>query len=148
MEFKKTGDKLVIRISRGENIINSLKKFCVGQNIQGGFFFGLGAVDAVEIAHYDVSAKKYTSKKFDSSFEMTNISGDVGYANDELIVHAHATFADQEMQVIGGHLVEATVSGTVEIIFFPTEKLNKKYDKDTGLKIFNLNRIVQKKKKD
>ena len=69
----------IIRLARGERIIASLKKFCQKEKIKGGFFYGLGAVDETEVAHYDVSTKKYSSKKFMLALEMVNLTGNIGF---------------------------------------------------------------------
>lgn len=138
MQVKKfNNDTWVIRIERGEKIIQNLSDFCQERNINGGFFFGVGAVDQVELAHYDVGQKKYSSEKFNQPLEMINISGSIG-KEKELIVHAHAVFADPKMNTIGGHLVEGTISGTAEIYLIKLPTLEKKYDSETGLKLFNL----------
>ena len=138
MEAKKVKEnEWVVRIARGEKLVASLADFCVRKRIEGGFFFGVGAVDEAELAHYDVGKKKYSAKKFKQPLEMVSLSGSIG-KEKELIVHAHAVFADPDMQTLGGHLIEATVSGTAEIYLIPLPALAKKYDEETGLKIFNL----------
>ena len=138
MQAKKVGPKnWVIRIERGEKIIETLKVFCQKQKISGGFFFGLGAVDEVELAHYDVGKRKYSSIKFNQPLEMTNITGSIGQEK-ELIIHAHATFSDTKMNALAGHLVETTVSGTAEIYLIKLPALPKKLDPATGLKLFDL----------
>jgi len=138
MQSKKFKDNLwVIRLKKGEKIIQSLSAFCQAKKINGGFFFGVGAVSQAELAHYDVFQKKYSSKKFNQPLEMINISGSIGQEK-KLIVHAHAVFADPKMKTIGGHLVEATISGTAEICLIKLPSLKKKYDPQTGLKIFHL----------
>lgn len=139
MEYKKVNsNSYIIRIIRGEKIIASLKEFCLKGHIQGGFFFGLGAVLDFEVAHYNVEKKLYSSKKYTIPVEMTNITGNIAYFKKEIVIHTHATFSDEKMQTIAGHLVEATISGTAEIYFFKTPRLNKFYDEDTGLKLFRL----------
>ena len=137
MEYKKIDNQFVIRIVRGEGIVEQLKIFCQKERVEGGFFFGLGAVDQVELADYIVNEKKYLSQKFTGSFELTNITGSIG-VEKELIVHAHATLSNIKMKAFAGHLVEARVSGTVEIFLTILPRLNKKFDEETGLKLFDL----------
>jgi hypothetical protein len=139
MEDKKIDEQTtVLRVKRGERIIASIKKYCQDNKIKGGFFYGIGAVDEVELAHYNVSTKKYSSKKFAHALEMTNITGNIGVFENDLVIHAHATFADHEMNCLGGHLVEAKVSGTAEIFLTLLPTLPKLYDSETGLKLFQL----------
>ena len=37
---------------------------------------------------------------------------------------------------LGGHLIEVTVSGTIELCLTKTAKLTKQFDPETGLKLF------------
>lgn len=138
MQARKIGkDRWIIRVQRGENLVSMLREFCTKRGIRGGFFFGIGAVDQVELAHYDVRKKQYAAKTFRKALEMVSLIGNVG-VEKELIVHAHAMFADKSMKTIGGHLVEGRVSGTAEIYFIETTGLKKAYDSETGLKLFQL----------
>lgn len=138
MQTKKINSQnYLIRLQKGEKILEQLKKFCLENEVEGGFFYGLGAVSFVELALYNVETKKYYSQKFEQALEMTNITGSIGYLEKELIIHSHATFSDEKMQAIGGHLVEAVISGTAEIYFQILPKLTKKYDEETGLKLFD-----------
>jgi len=137
MRYKKiNADAFALRITRGEKIVESLKKFCEKEKVSGGFFYGIGAVDEVELAHYNVEKKKYSTKKFAQAFEVPNLTGSIGVCEGELIIHAHAVFSDDAMNTIGGHLIDAKVSGTAELLFTKTDTLFKKYDAETGLKLF------------
>lgn len=143
MQYKKiSADAFALRMIRGEKIVEGLKKFCGKEHISGGFFYGIGAVDEVELAHYNVEKKKYSKKKFSQAFEMPNLTGSIGMCEGELIIHAHAVFSDDAMNTIGGHLVDAKVSGTVELFLTKTDTLHKKYDEETGLKLFELGSIL------
>lgn len=128
----------VMRVGRGENVISAIEEFCLQEKITGAFFFGIGAVDQVELAHYDVNAQKYSTKTYNQPLEVTNVSGNIARHDDELIVHAHGTFSDTEMQCLGGHIVEMKVSGTLEIILTETSPLTKLKDDETGLKLLDL----------
>ncbi len=129
----------LIRLKRGEYINKSLSLFCQKNQIEGGFFYGLGASDETELALYDVGKKKYFSKKFTNPFEITNLTGSIG-VEKKLIVHTHATVANENFQTYAGHLVDARISGTCEIYLTVLPKLTKEYDEETGLKIFNLDK--------
>lgn len=131
-------DKYYLKvIKRGENIVSSLEKFCQEKGIKNGFFYGIGAVDEVELAHYSVENKKYSSFKLSEPLEMVSLQGNVFLGPEgELIVHAHASFSRPDGEMVGGHLVEGRISGTGEIFFTPlASALAKSFDEETGLKI-------------
>lgn len=127
----------MVVIKRGENIVASLKEFCEKEGIINGFFYGIGAVDQVELAHYSVEDKKYSSYKFDEPLEMVSLAGNVFLGPEkELIIHSHASFSRPSGEMVGGHLVEARISGICEIHFSSFNlSLQKQYDEETGLKI-------------
>jgi len=61
---------------------------------------------------------------------------------EEIIIHAHASFAYKNMQPLAGHLVEAKISRTAEIFLTKTKKLEKFYDQETGLKLFSFKKSL------
>lgn len=135
---RKTETGMIVRLEAGENIVLVLKDIFLQNGIEGGFFFGLGAARNIELAYFDPESHEFSNTKFAKSHEMTNVSGSVGYFGDEMVVHAHATFADETGSVVAGHLVSAEVSGTTEIIFFKTDRINKIKDPSTNLKVMDI----------
>lgn len=141
MKYHKEKQKYVIYITRGEDIIGQLSEFCQKEGIINGFFYGIGAVDEVELAHYSVDNKKYSSLKLSEPLEAVSIVGNV-FPDEEgkLIVHTHASFSRPNGEMVGGHLVNAEVSGVGEIMFTKLESnLNKAFDELTGLKVLQIN---------
>lgn len=138
MEYRKEDNQIIVRLARGDLVIESLTQLAKEQDLRGGFFVGLGAVDQVELAHYSVEDQQYETKKFSQPFEVTNLTGSLAWFNEDPVVHCHITVADQTMKSFGGHLVEARVSGTLEILLTQTQPLVKQVDASTGLKIFDL----------
>lgn len=139
MKSEKIEGKFVVVLKKGENVVASLKDFCQKEGIRNGFFYGIGAVGEAEIAHYSVENKKYTSFKLQEPLEMVSLLGNVFLGpENELIVHSHASFSRPDGEMIGGHLVEARISGTGEIFFTPlTSALQKSFDEETGLKVLS-----------
>ena len=140
---KITESQFVIRIKRGERVIKTLTEFCQKLKIINAFFYGIGALDKFTLANYNVDKQKYSDKNFKGAYELANITGNIFDSKDGLIIHSHAILSDEKMKPIAGHFVEGRVSGTVEIYL---EKLNSKiaknFDKETGLKLADLSKLV------
>ena len=137
MNFRKTDNRYVVVLKKGEEIVASLKVFCEQEKIFNGFFSAIGAVDEAQLAHYSVKEKKYSRFELKEPLEMVSLLGNVFLGpENELIIHAHASFSRPDGEMKGGHLVEARISGTGEIIFLPLPlNLKKSQDDKTGLKI-------------
>ena len=139
MNFKKINDTCLIRLNRGEKIIETLKNFCIKSNIKCGYFFGIGSLDEAELAHYIVKTKKYTSESFRQPLEITNLSGNITTMNGEVYLHCHITLSDVNMDAIGGHLKEGIVGATCEIVLVELDGvIDRKYDDAIGLNLMNL----------
>ena len=139
MRFKKVGDKHLIKIFKGENVVESIIEFCKKNNIISGTFYGIGATNYIELLIYNSSKKNYTSKVFNEDMEIINITGNVAFLDDKHIIHAHITLSDKNTKAFGGHLKDAIISGTLELVFtdFKTT-LNRKYDSETGLNLLDI----------
>lgn len=139
MKHKKIRDTYFVRLERGEHIIQSLKSFCTKNKIKCGYFFGIGALDEAEVAHYIVENKKYTSKMLKQPLEITNMSGNITTMGKEVYLHCHITLSDESMMAIAGHLKEGRISATCEIVLVKLNAaIRRKYDDFTGLNLLEL----------
>ena len=107
--------------------------------MEGGFITGIGAVLEAELGYYDLPSKRYAWKKFSNTQEIVSLTGSISTSENKLNLHAHIVLSDEHYQAHGGHLKEATVGGTCEILLrrFDT-KLQRQYDKETGLNLLDL----------
>ena len=139
MKFKKVDSKYLVKVSKGERIVESIIKFCRDNGIKSGAFYGIGALSHVELMVYHADRKEYSTKTIVGDMEILNITGNVAILDGKHMVHAHITLSDTNLQAIGGHLKEGMVSGTLEVVFteFKAE-LNRKFDEDTGLNLLDL----------
>ena len=139
MKFKKIKDIYFIRLERGEHIIESLKNFCTKNKIKCGYLFGIGAVDEVELAHYIVENKKYTTKILKQPLEIISMNGNITTMNKEVYLHCHITLSDEKMKAIAGHLKEGIISATCEIVLVKLNAtVNRKHDDFIGLNLMEL----------
>ncbi len=139
MFFKKTGKSYVIRFGRGEKIIASLMSLCEAEKIEAGFFNGLGAAGEVELVHYSLPEKEYSSLKLSGQYEITSLHGNVSTLDGKPYIHSHVTVGDDKFEAKSGHLKEAVVSVTAEIVLMILEgKLTRVMDQEVGLNLLNL----------
>ncbi len=116
MEYRKFDDSYVVRLNRGEEVVESLKKLCQKEDIKLAEITGLGASNLVEIGVFNVNTKEYSTKVFEGMFEITSLVGNVTRKDGEVYLHIHINFGDENGMVRGGHLVKTIISATSEII--------------------------------
>jgi hypothetical protein len=136
MNFNKIDNNYFLRIDRGEKIVQELKQFVSDHDIFCGKISAIGAVEMAEIGLFKAKEKKYESIILSGDFEIASLLGNITSFKGESYLHIHATFSDQDHKCWGGHLNEAVVSATCEVIietFFGT--VQREYDSEVGLNI-------------
>ncbi len=137
MEYRKFGNTLIARIDRGEEILESVKRIALAENIKLASISALGAVDDFTVGVYNVEEKKYYSNSFTGSFEIVSLTGTINTMNGEFYAHLHMSAGNDRGEVFGGHLNKATVSATCEmVITLINGRVDREYDEITGLNLF------------
>jgi len=70
---------------------------------------GIGALKDAAIGYYDQEAHEYRTVEIDRPIEIANLTGNVSIRDGRPFLHAHATLADSQGMVRGGHLNRGTV---------------------------------------
>ncbi|MDR2933971.1 MAG: DNA-binding protein, partial [Rickettsiales bacterium] len=116
MKLKQVNNTYFLRFEKGEEFIETIKKFCSDNKIEAGFFTGVGAVSEVDLGLFDINEKKYYAKTLKDMFEITSLSGNLSTMNDAPYIHAHATVSNKDLETFGGHLSRAVISATLELV--------------------------------
>ncbi|MEM4267698.1 MAG: DUF296 domain-containing protein [Candidatus Woesearchaeota archaeon] len=139
MKYKKFGQKIVLRIDRGEEIIEKLKELCKKEKILFATISGIGATNEVVIGFFEPVGRVYHSKKFLGNFEIASAIGNITTMAGESYIHLHATIGNSEHASFCGHLNSAIVSATFEaIIDIIDGGVYRAKDESTGLNIIDI----------
>ena len=139
MKVKKTKTSYILRLEKGEEIIEALTRFARKNKIIGAFFFGLGVAKNLTLGYFDAHKKSYIKKKFRGEYEFTSLVGNISYFEKQIVIHAHATITDKKFNAFGGHIFEALIPATCEMIVLPLASgLKRKKNKVTGLNLLYL----------
>ena len=63
MEYRKFNNSYVVRINKGEEIVEKLKELCEKEDIKVAEITGLGASNLVEIGLFNVNTKEYKTTR-------------------------------------------------------------------------------------
>jgi len=133
MEVKKlTESQVFIRLDRGESVNQTLKKYCVENNIKCARIHGLGALEKVELGYYDYHSDHYKTKVFEDEYELLSMEGNISMMEGEPFVHLHVSLSDGDFNAIGGHMFDGVVAVTLEcwMEVFPYEFIRHKGEKE------------------
>lgn len=128
-----------LTFSTGDELASGLKQFAVEQKLGGSSFKAIGAFSSVKLGWFDWEEKEYRpSVDFDEQVELVSLIGDVALKDGKPQVHAHVVVARSDGTAHGGHLMEAHVRPTCEVVLIESpEKLHKKIDSESGLALIN-----------
>ena len=137
MDYRKFGDTLLVRIDRGEEILEQVKALALKENITFASVQALGALGSFTVGVYNVDEQKYYANSFEGSYEIVSLTGTIDTMNGEFYTHLHLSAGNDKGEVFGGHLNRAVVSATCEMVVRLIDgKIDRKYDDVTGLNLF------------
>ena len=128
--------RYLLRFDRGEEVIAALAAFAAQERIPGASFTAIGAAEKVVISFYSGRTKKYEDMLIKDELEISALSGNIAWKENEPVVHAHGVFSDRNMKSFGGHVKKCVVSFTCEVALSVfSKKIERMYDKTTGLNL-------------
>lgn len=137
MEYRKFNNTIVVRIDKDEEIIEKIKEIALKENIKLANINALGAVNNFTVGLFNPEDKKYYSNIFKGNFEIVSLTGTINTMNDEICTHIHMSAGNDKGQVFGGHLNNAIVSATCEMIINIIDgRVDRYFDKEIGLNLF------------
>ena len=139
MTFRRVGSSYVVRLFKGEDIIETLKGFLQKYGVTAGMISGIGATDNVTLGYFNTETKEYQKQNFQGGFEILNLAGNVSMLDGEPLIHLHIQLGDEQYRVFGGHLFSANVSVTCEILVRSLDTIiHREKDEETGLNLMKL----------
>ena len=137
MEYKRFKNKIVVRIDRGEEILEQIKNIALKEKIKLANINALGATNDFTVGVFKVEEKKYYSNNFKGNFEIVSLTGTINTMNDEFYTHIHMSAGNDKGEVFGGHLNRAIVSATCEMVIYIIDGVVDRYlDEEIGLNLF------------
>ena len=134
MKYRKIGEKIFVSLQSGDLINKSLTEISVKENISNAWINGIGAIDSVEVGYMDVVNKKYQKRNFNDNYELISLIGNITIKDGVPFVHTHITFSDTEYKVFGGHLFDAKITATGEIILtVANSKIDRQFNENVGI---------------
>ena len=128
----------MIRIDLGEDIMESLKKICEDEQIHLGRVEAIGATDHAVIGVYDLKKKEYYPEKIDEFMEIASLNGNITAIEGKPYIHLHATLADRNHVIHGGHVLEMRVGATCEMfVTVPEGEVNRSRNEALGINLWS-----------
>ena len=127
-------------LATGDEAMACLKAFAEREKLGGAQVTAIGALSRAKLAYFDWETKKYQPIDVGEQVEVASMLGDIATGPDgKPSVHVHAVLGKRSGAAMAGHLEEAHVRPTLEIIVTESPAhLCKAKDNETGLALIKL----------
>lgn len=137
MDYRRFDKTIIARIDKEEEILEQLKEIALKENIVLAHISALGAISDFTIGVFDTQEKKYYANSFSGDYEVVSLTGTISTMNGEYYSHLHMSAGDRTGAVVGGHLNNAIVSATCEMVINIIDgKVDRRFNDDVGLNLF------------
>lgn len=138
MEYRRFGNNVVLRIQKGEEILEAVKEVCIKEHIALAEVSGIGAVNDVTLGVFNTEKFEYESQRFTGDMEIASCIGNVTQKDGEVYLHLHMVVGNVTKGLVhAGHLNQAKVSLTGEFILRTIDgQIGREYSPEVGLNLF------------
>lgn len=126
----------------GDEAMSGLLEFAEQRDVDAASFTAIGGFRSAMLAYFDIDAKEYEDIPCDEQVEVLTLAGDIARKQDgSRQVHMHAVVGRRDGTTMGGHVKQATVRPTLEVVLTETPAhLRRTYDENVGLALIDLPR--------
>ncbi|MGH3114972.1 MAG: PPC domain-containing DNA-binding protein [Gaiellaceae bacterium] len=118
----------------GDEVVSTLEAFAREHGLTAARFTAIGAFSEAKLGYFDWERKQYEEIPVAEQVEVLTLAGDIALKEGEPAVHAHVVVGRRSGEARGGHLLEARVRPTLELVLVESPAhLRKKHDPETGL---------------
>jgi predicted DNA-binding protein with PD1-like motif len=123
----------------GDEVMSNLVEFAGSNKLGAARLTAIGAFREVTLGYFDWEKKDYKKIPVREQVEVLSLIGDVALKDGEPKVHAHVVVGRSDGTTMGGHLIEARVRPTLEVILTESPAhLQKQVDEESGLALIRL----------
>ena len=125
----------VVVLDTDEEVMASLMKFAEQETVSAAQVTAIGAFRTAVLGFFDWERKDYERIPVDEQAEVVALLGDIGEEESgKPALHLNAVLSRRDGSTVGGHLLEAEVRPTLEVVITESPAhLRRRKDQETGL---------------
>lgn len=138
--FEREGLKTYVLVyEKGDEFISKLQSFAEQHTLAASHFTAIGAFSDAVVGFFDWQKMDYKKIPVHEQVEVLTLVGNITSSDGEHKVHAHAVLGKADASAIGGHILEAHIWPTLEVVVEESQKhLFRRTDPQTGLPLLDL----------
>jgi predicted DNA-binding protein with PD1-like motif len=123
---------------KGDEFIAGMQRFAEEARLAASQFTAIGAFSDLVLGYFDRERKAYKKIPLKEQVEVLILAGDVALQDGKPRIHAHVVVGKSDGSAHGGHVLEAHVWPTLEVIVTESPvHLRRRHDDATGLALID-----------
>jgi predicted DNA-binding protein with PD1-like motif len=123
---------------QGDEAFSGLLEFAEKYHVTSAHFTAIGAIDGATVAWFDPQRKMYKKIPIKGQHEVIGMSGDIALYQGKPVVHTHMVVGSPDGTIHGGHVLDANVSPTLEVmVTVDPVTMQKRFDPATDLTLID-----------
>lgn len=137
MDYRRFKDTIVARIDKGEEITEQVRVIAEREDIKLATVEALGALNDFTVGVFNTVEKQYYANRFQGPYEIVSLTGTISTKDGAFYQHLHLSAGDEKGVVYGGHLNQAMVSATCEMVIRVIDgQVDREMSEEIGLNLF------------
>jgi predicted DNA-binding protein with PD1-like motif len=130
----------VLVFAPDDEVMSGLTAFAADRGISAAHFTAIGAFSSATIGFFDVERKEYERLSVTEQVEVLSLAGNLALdPEDRPKVHAHVVLGRRDGSTRGGHLLEARVRPTLEVVLEESPRFLRRRERpELGLALLDL----------
>jgi len=129
----------VIVFDKGDEVVAGLTAFAAREHLRTSHLTAIGALRDVTLGYFDRDRRDYTRIPLAEQVEVLSLLGVITLDGPKPKLHAHIVVGQADGTARGGHLLEAHVWPTLEVVVEESPRhLQRRIDPETGLALIDL----------
>jgi len=110
---------------KDDEVITTLTDFAKTHAVQAAHFTAIGAFSEVVLGYFDRKRKDYAKIPLREQVEVLSLIGDIAPDKGAPKIHAHVVVGRSDGRAHGGHLLEAHIRPTCEVVLTDAQRTFK-----------------------
>ena len=123
---------------QGDEAFSGLLEFAEKYHVTSAHFTAIGALNGATLGWFDPQRKMYKKIRINGQHEVIGMSGDIALYEGKPVVHTHMIVGNPDGTTEGGHVLDAHVSPTLEVmVTVDPVTTQKRFDPATDLTLID-----------
>ena len=122
----------------GQEVMKGLLAFAKKHDLVAGHLTGIGAISGAVIGYFDPEKNTYLRHEENGQAELLSLTGNLALYENAPFFHVHVALGLRDGAARGGHLFEATVRPTVEVVLTTSPRpVRREIDREAHLPLLD-----------